>query len=445
MRKLQDRVNAGVVRFTSPRGDKKMVVRVSEVAVQRNARPTRAETLSILIGVSVMLSIGMGMRSSLGLFMTPVTRDLGITVSDFTFAIAIQNLTWGLAQPLVGAYADRFGCRPVMVGGTLLYIVGLIATIFSTGWITLTLGTGLLIGVALACTAANLGLTASARSVAPASRSMVLGVLSAFGSVGSFICAPMAQGLISTYGWQIGFVSFIALACAMLPAAWITGRADKFQSATWGDEDDTPIDFRGVLREASRHRGYVTMTGAIFVCGLQLFFLTAHLPTYLALCGQDPMLSAEALGTIGLFNIAGCYILGWLGGRFPKHVLLGLVYVFRSIALAVYFMLPATPSSTLIFAAVMGLLWLGILPLTQGLVAQMFGLKYLATLSGLAFFNHQIGSFVGIWGGGLIFDAFGSYDLAWQIGVAIGLVAGAAQMFAGDQPRHGGVLRPAAV
>ena len=398
----------------------------------------------MVIGAAVMLSIGMGMRSSLGLFMTPVTRDLGITISDFTFAIAMQNLIWGLSQPLVGAYADRFGCRPVMVGGTLLYIGGLVVTIFATGWISLTLGMGLMVGVALACTAANLGLTASARSVSPASRSMVLGVLSAFGSVGSFLCAPLAQGLIGGYGWQIGFVSFIALACAMLPAAWITGTADKFQSAIWG-EDGSPVDFRSVLRDAARHRGYMTMTGAFFVCGLQLFFLTAHLPTYLALCGQDPMLSAEALGMIGLFNIAGCYILGWLGGRFPKHVLLGLVYLLRSITLAVYFMLPATQVSTLIFAAVMGLLWLGVLPLTQGLVAQMFGLRYLATLSGFAFFNHQIGSFVGIWGGGLIFDALGSYDRAWQIGVAIGLVAGIAQMLAGDQPKRGGVLRPATV
>ena len=396
----------------------------------------------MVIGAAVMLSIGMGMRSSLGLFMTPVTRDLGITISDFTFAIAMQNLIWGLSQPLVGAYADRFGCRPVMVGGTLLYIGGLVVTIFATGWISLTLGMGLMVGVALACTAANLGLTASARSVSPASRSMVLGVLSAFGSVGSFLCAPLAQGLIGGYGWQIGFVSFIALACSMLPAAWITGTADKFQSAIWG-EDGSPVDFRSVLRDAARHRGYMTMTGAFFVCGLQLFFLTAHLPTYLALCGQDPMLSAEALGMIGLFNIAGCYILGWLGGRFPKHVLLGLVYLLRSITLAVYFMLPATQVSTLIFAAVMGLLWLGVLPLTQGLVAQMFGLRYLATLSGFAFFNHQIGSFVGIWGGGLIFDALGSYDRAWQIGVAIGLVAGIAQMLAGDQPKRGGVLRPA--
>jgi predicted MFS family arabinose efflux permease len=226
----------------------------------------------------------------------------------------------------------------------------------------------------------------------------------------------------------------------MLPAAFFTGIADRFQNHGTG-RDGTAPTFHAVVREALHHRGYMTMTAAVFVCGLQLFFLTTHLPTYLALCGQDPMLSAKALGTIGMFNIFGCYMLGWLGGRYPKHVLLGLVYVIRSITLAVYFMLPATETSTLVFAAVMGLLWLGVVPLTQGLVAQMFGLRYLATLSGFSFFNHQIGSFVGVWGGGLIFDALGSYDRAWQLGVAIGLVAGVAQMLAGDEPRRD-VLRP---
>jgi predicted MFS family arabinose efflux permease len=418
-----------------------MVALVSTGA-QASARPKRGETLSVLIAASVTLTLSMGMRSSLGLFMLPMTRDLGITISDFTFAIAIQNLAWGLTQPFVGAYADKFGCRPVMLGGALCYVLGLVATIFATGWITLTLGTGLLMGFALACTAANLGLTATARIVTPASRSMMLGLISAFGSVGSFVCAPLAQGLISTQGWQIALVAFVVLASVMIPAAFLTGIADRYQEAA-SQDDDGPATVRGTLRVAARHRGYVTMVGAVFVCGLQLFFLTAHLPTYLSLCGQDPMLSAEALGTIGLFNIAGCYILGWLGGRFPKHILLGFVYVFRSIALAVYFLLPATQESTLIFAAVMGLLWLGILPLTQGLIAEMFGLRYLATLSGVSFFNHQIGSFLGIWGGGLIFDALGSYDLAWQIGVAIGLIAGFAQMTAGSDARpNRGVLQP---
>jgi predicted MFS family arabinose efflux permease len=257
------------------------------------------------------------------------------------------------------------------------------------------------------------------------------------------IAAPMAQTLIVTHGWQFALGAFVAMTAVMLPAAFFTGNADKFvDEGLRLAPGEAPPTFRGVLREASRHRGYVTMSGAFFVCGLQLIFLTTHLPTFLANCGQDPMLSAQALATIGMFNVAGCYVLGWLGGRYPKHTLLGIVYILRSVAIAVYFMMPVSQASTLVFAAIMGMLWLGVAPLVQGMVAQMFGLRYMATLTGIAFFNHQIGSFLGAWGGGLIYDALGSYDRAWQFGVAVGLVAGVAQMMAGDEPKQR-VLKPA--
>jgi predicted MFS family arabinose efflux permease len=182
------------------------------------------------------------------------------------------------------------------------------------------------------------------------------------------------------------------------------------------------------------------MSLAFFVCGLQLVFLTTHLPTYLAICGMDPMLGAEALATIGAFNVVGSYLFGWLGGRYPKHLLLGLVYVLRSLFIAAYFALPPSAASTLAFAAAMGTLWLGVVPLVNGLVAEMFGIGFMATLTGVAFFSHQVGSFLGAWGGGLLYDALGSYTLAWELGVAIGLVAGAAQMLLGDPetPRAGG-------
>ncbi|HEX9465783.1 MAG TPA: MFS transporter [Alphaproteobacteria bacterium] len=388
-----------------------------------------------------MLSISMGMRQSLGLFMTPITHDLGITVSDYTFALAIQNIAWGLTQPLVGAYADRFGCRPVTIAGAVLYALGILATIYATGPVSLILGAGVLIGFALSCTASNLAMTASARAVSATSRSMVLGIISAAGSLGTFFAAPLAQNLIVSNGWQVALVGFLALTAAMLPAAFFAGQADKVPRGAAqrgaGDADDSNMTMRGVLQAASRHRGYVTMALAFFVCGLQLVFLTTHLPTYLAICGMDPMLSAKALATIGGFNVLGCYVLGWLGGRYPKHVLLGLVYVLRSLTLAAYFMLPATPASTLVFAAIMGLLWLGVAPLVNGLVAQMFGLRFMATLTGIAFFSHQVGSFLGAWGGGLIYDTLGSYDRAWQIGVVIGIMAGIAQMLAGDRRPRG--------
>jgi len=397
---------------------------------------TSAQTVSVLTGASVMLTISMGMRQTWGLFVTPVTQDLGITIADFTLAIAIQNFTWGLTQPLIGAFADKFGCRLMTVLGTFLYAAGLGVTILATGPIGLWIGLGLMVGLALSCTALSLALAATARAVSSAKRSLVLGTVSAAGSIGSFIAAPLAQGLISTDGWVTAMVAFLGLCVVMIPAAYFVGSGDKtaMQIAKNSNEPDANLSLKGVLNEAWNHKGYVTMAVAYFVCGLQLIFIAIHLPSYLEICGLAPELSAQALAVIGGFNAIGCYLLGWMGGKFPKHVLLGIVYILRSGFIVVYFMIPATPTTTLVFAAVMGLLWLGVAPLVTGLVTQIFGLRYVATLTGVAFFCHQTGSFVGAWGGGLIFDAMGNYDLAWQIGVAIGVTAGIAQIFMDDKP-----------
>jgi predicted MFS family arabinose efflux permease len=301
-------------------------------------------------------------------------------------------------------------------------------------------------GVALSCTASNLAMSACARAVSPQARMMALGAMSAVGSLGTFLAAPFAQTMISSHGWQTALFAFLMFCGIMLPAAFFVGSGDKAAEenarAGGGNSFGESPSLIAVLRDAVHHRGYITMAVAFFVCGLQLVFLTTHLPTYLALCGQDPMLSAEALSTIGMFNVVGCYVLGWAGGRFPKHILLGLVYVLRSLAITAYFLMPPTTTSTLVFSAIMGLLWLGVAPLVNGLVAQMFGLRYMATLTGMAFFVHQLGSFLGAWGGGLIYDALGSYDRAWQFGVIIGVIAGVAQMLASDRPRPR-VLRPA--
>ena len=407
------------------------------------AQPSRAFALTIIAGASILMCLGMGMRQSFGLFMVPITGDLGLTVSDFTFALAVQNIIWGITQPFVGAVADRFGMRTMLVAGSLCFSAGLVVTLFATGPITLFLGIGVLIGMSLSCTASNLSLAATARVVSEAKRSATLGIVAGIGSFGTFLVAPLAQKLIAGQNWQFAIGAFVALSVIMLPAALITGRVDRVsynkRSPTAGGVPET---FGSVLRAAAHHRGYVTMATAIFVCGLQLIFLTTHLPTYLALCGADPMLGAQALATIALFNVAGCYLLGWLGGKYPKHILLGLVYVLRSICIAAYFVMQPTPATTLVFAGVMGLMWLGVIPLTQGLIIQMFGLRFLATLSGIMFFTHQVGSFLGAWGGGLIYDYFGSYDHAWQFGVVIGLIAGFAQMVTNDQPGRP-VLRPA--
>ncbi len=234
--------------------------------MQRRAEtvpPTRRQQVAILLGASVMLSLAMGMRQSLGLFVVPVTRDLGFSVSDFTFALALQNIIWGITQPIVGAYADRYGSRPVMMGGSLLFLAGIATMAFSQGRLSFTIGAGVLIGMALSCSASNLGMTACARAVSPASRSLVLGATAAVGSIGTFFAAPLAQTLIGSHGWHVAFMAFIALAAAMLPAAFFTGVVDKVHPpvAKEARDPDTP-SLRAVLREAAHHRGYVTMSVA---------------------------------------------------------------------------------------------------------------------------------------------------------------------------------------
>lgn len=390
------------------------------------------QSLAIILGASAMLSLSMGMRQSLGLFLYPMTRDIAVSAADFTLAIAVQNIVWGITQPFIGALADSRGYRPVLLGGSVLFMAGLTMMLLDKGGLALIWG-GALLGVALSCTATGLTLPASARAVAPSAQSVTLGLVSAAGSIGTFIAAPLAQELMAGYGWRIAMLGFIALATLLMPAAFFTGLADKLPKDTDASAGGHG-NLRGLLRRATGHRGFVVMSLTFFVCGLQLVFITTHLPTYLILCGQDPMLSAQALALLGGFNVAGSYLFGWLGSRYPKHLLLGGIYVLRSLCILVYFATPPSSASTLLFAAIMGLLWLGVVPLMNGLVAQYFGLRYLATLTGIAFLSHQVGSFVGAFGGGLIFDALGSYDLAWRFGVSIGILAGLIQMLLGVKP-----------
>jgi MFS family permease len=390
----------------------------------------------ILTGAAIMMSIGMGMRQSLGLFLTPVTRDLAIKAADFTFAIAVQNIAWGLAQAPVGAIADKWGLRPVMLAGGVIYVIGMLVMLSAGGAATLVVSGGL-VGIALACTASSLAMTAAARAVSPERRSAILGVVGACSSVGTLVIAPSLQFMLARWDWHIGVVFFLLLTAAMLPAAFMAGAVDRIPR---------PIERRATMREvvgdAFRSRRYLVMTGAYFVCGLQLIFLTTHLPNYLAICGQDPMLSATALATIGGVNIFGSWFAGWLGGRYPKYILLGLLYLARSCVLAIFFMIPPTPTTTIVFAAAMGMLWLGVIPLVSGYVAELFGTRYMATILGISFVVHQMGSVIGAWGGGLIFDAFGSYDLAWHIGVVVGASAGIAQIFFGGPARPKRGMRP---
>jgi predicted MFS family arabinose efflux permease len=392
---------------------------------------SRWNTLLILGGAATMLSLAMGMRQSFGLLQPHMIRDIGITAADFSLAIAIQNIVWGATQPFMGIFADRHGARPVALFGVLVYALGLAFAMTATSAWSVTLGMGLCVGLALSCTASNIAMSVTAKTVSPAKRSVAMGSVSALGSLGLTLASPLAQHLISTAGWQTALIGFLGLASVMLPAAWMASRADQIEVPAVTGASQTVTE---AIREALGHKGYVVLAIAFFVCGLQLVFITTHLPTYLDICGIDPSVGSTALALVGLFNVLGSYLFGWLGGLYSKRFLLGGIYVLRSLCIAAYFVVPPTPTSTLVFAAAMGTLWLGVVPLVSGLVIHLFGLRYMATLSGVAFLSHQVGSFIGAWGGGLIYSRLGNYDLAWQGAVAIGLAAGLFQMTMNIQP-----------
>jgi MFS family permease len=384
------------------------------------AAAARANALPILIAVSVMMSLAMGMRQCLGLFLPSMTHALSMSASDFTLAIAVQNIIWGLAQAPPGAMGDRWGLRPVMVLGATAYVAAMAVMAAATGFSTFVLAQAL-IGIGIACTGSSLAMTATARAVSPERRSAVLGIVGAFSSVGTLVIAPVLQAMLGVWDWRWGGALFVVLAAAM-----ITGRVDRMPQPSL-----RPASATAAIAEALRNRRFVVLCGTHFVCGLQLIFINTHLPNYLALCGQDPMLGATALAIIGGINIAGCLLAGYLGQRHLKNALLGLTYLARSAVLMIYFLFPPTPVTTILFAAAMGMLWLGVIPLVSGYVADLFGTRNMATLLGVSFVVHQMGSVVGAWGGGMIFDMFGSYDLAWRFGVSMGIAARLVQILFG--------------
>ncbi len=388
-----------------------------------------------------MLSLAMGLRQSLGLFVQPAVKDLAISVADFTLAIAVQNLMWGFMQPFAGALATRVGFRPVMLGGAVLYVLGMLVLATATGFMGVLIGAGVLIGIALACCGSSMAMAVASRPVPAAQRSMVLGMVSAVGSLGALVSAPIGQSLSMGFGWRTGLAGFVVIALVVVPCAWLAGRVDK------APLPPSPLKQAGSAREALGlalgNFPFMVMATAYFVCGLQLVFLTTHLPSYLDLCGLDPMLGAQALAMIGAFNVLGSLFFGWAGGRWSKGMLLGLIYIMRSLVLAWYFGDVPSPASTLVFAGLMGFLWLGVAPLMSGAVAEIFGLRWQAMIQGVAFTSHQLGSSLGAFGGGLLFSAYGNYQLAWQLGVGMGLAAGIVQVLVG-MPKWGSPGRPQA-
>ena len=369
----------------------------------------------VLLAACTVLLVSVGLRSSLGLFLHPMSHDLGFGRSIFAFAIALQNLIWGASQPFAGALADRYGTARMVVIGSILYGAGLLLMSQASDLTTLTLSAGFLVGLGLSGTF-TLVLAAMARAVAPQKRSWALGLGTAAGSLGQFIWVPAGQAFLQNYGWSIALVLLGLCAFVMTPlAAALAGKTDLIglREQSLGQ----------ALREAARHPGYRYLNGGFFVCGFHVAFIATHLPAYLIDQGLEGRVGAWALALVGLFNIVGSYTAGMLGGRFSKKYLLSIIYTSRAIAIAAFVLVPVSTFSTLAFAAAIGLLWLSTVPLTTGLVGQIFGLRYLATLFGIVFFSHQIGAFLGIWLGGVAFDATGSYAAVWWGGVALGVIS----------------------
>jgi predicted MFS family arabinose efflux permease len=387
---------------------------------------TASRRWTIILIASAILTLSMGLRQSLGIFQPPMRAELGFSASLFGFALAVQSIVWGLSQPLIGSLGDRFGARPMVMGCAAVYAFGLFLVARGESVAGLEMGAGVLAGIGVSGTGFGVLIGTVSRLVPQERRSQTVGLVSALGSLGTLAVAPLGQYLMSACGWRAALLVCAAIAASMAVLALaLDGRR--------GESESRPQPAGPVLREALTHRGFQLMTLAFFACGFQLMFITAHLPQYLAFCGISPATGAEALGLIGLANAAGSYLFGLAGARFDRRLLLSGIYLGRTIAIAAYVALPVSAASTLIFAGLMGFLWLGVVPLVGSLIGGLFGVRNFNTLFGLTFFSHQVGAFLGAWLGGLAVDLTGSYTAAWTAMILIGLSAALLQWFMDDE------------
>jgi len=372
----------------------------------------------VLICGAAIVTLSMGIRHGFGLWLQPVTVERGWSRETFAFALAVQNIAWGIAGPLTGALADRFGAFRVLVAGGLLYALGLVAMGLATSGLGFLGGTGLLIGLAQSGTTYAVVYGVIGRSVAPEKRSWAMGITAAAGSFGQFLMVPIEGGLIAAFGWQEALVILACAVLMILPLAF--GLREPKREPVPGVATQT---MGAALREAFGDRSFRLLTAGYFVCGFQVVFIGVHMPSYLKDQGLTPGVATTALALIGLFNVFGTYAAGMLGGRLPKRYLLSAIYTLRSVAILAFLLAPLTPLSVYVFSCAMGLLWLSTVPLTSGLVAAIFGVRYLSMLGGFVFLSHQVGSFLGVWLGGRLYDMTGSYDLVWWIAIGLGLFA----------------------
>lgn len=398
--------------------------------------PSRVETRPrwqapavVIVAGCLIAAIGFGARSALGLFLEPMTVERGWSRETFGLALALQNLFWGIGLPLAGMLADRLGAARVIMAGAIVYALGLagMSVVATPG--LLYLFAGALAGLGIAFSAFSLALAAMVRVVDPARRSLVLGLGTAAGSFGQVIFSPLSHGLIQATGWSSALVVLALFVLGMIPLALLLPRGSP-------DENRAVLEqnLADALREALSHRGYVLLTSGFFVCGFHVAFITVHFPAYVRDLGLDPRLGAWALSLIGLCNIAGSLLAGVVGQRFSKKVGLSTIYAARAVVIVALLLLPKTPLVILAFAGIMGILWLSTVPLTTGIIAQVFGVRYMATLFGVVFLSHQLGSFLGVWLGGVLYEQTGSYDAMWWAGVVLGLLAAVLHLPIDERP-----------
>jgi predicted MFS family arabinose efflux permease len=399
--------------------------------------PTPPRTLSlmqVLVCGAAIVTLSMGIRHGFGLWLQPITMERGWTRETFAFAIAVQNIAWGLAGPLAGGLADRFGAFRVLIGGALLYATGLVLMAMATSGAAFTGSAGLILGMAQSGTTYAVVYGVIGRNVDPARRSWAMGVTAAAGSFGQFLMVPVENWLIAGFGWQSALFILGCLALAIVPLAF--GLKEPARTAAGGVEQSV----RSALHEAFGYRSFQLLTAGYFVCGFQVVFIGIHMPSYLKDKGLGPEVATTALALIGLFNVIGTYAAGEIGQRWPKRYLLSAIYFLRAVAIVAFITLPLSPWSVYLFASVMGVLWLSTVPPTNATVAQIFGVRHMSLLSGFVFLSHQLGSFMGVWLGGKLYDSTGSYDVVWWIAVALGVFAGLVNLPVRETP----IVRPAA-
>jgi len=378
----------------------------------------------VLIYGGLMVTLSMGIRHGFGLFNLPITLANGWGRETFALTIALQNLIWGAVQPITGALADRYGAFKIMLAGGILYALGLAGMAISTDALNFTIAGGLLIGLAQTATTYSVVYGILGRNVSADKRVWAMGVVAAVGSFGQFLMIPAEQGLLSALGAQDALLMLGLMASLMIPAAFMLREKNFKHNHNLGDQT-----IKEALKEALSNPSFQLLTLGYFVCGFQVVFIAVHLAPYLKDLSSispavgAPVVATTALALIGLFNVFGTYSSGYLGQRFPKRYLLSGIYLSRAVIITVFIAMPPSPTLTYVFAALMGFLWLSTIPLTNGIVAQIFGVKYLTMLSGLVFFSHQLGSFCGAFLGGYLFDRTGSYLIVWQVAIALGIFA----------------------